>query len=221
MDGDGYVRVNDQTIPLRSGYIYFIPANTLYSCWCDTFIKKLYVEVSAEIVPGYDIFSSMACVKSIYYPVEDIIKLVQINEIHNPKNLLYFKGEVTRVLSEFVDETYQFPDMDILKFRGILTDIEQNLSCSLKVRDIAQKHGWNSTVLSRNFKKVFHCPLKRYVEKLLIIKIKQDLILTNKCIKEIAADYKFCDQYYFSYFFKKYESVSPSKYRIEHNIYSR
>lgn len=219
MDGDGYIRVNEQTIPLKSGYVYLIPANTLYSCWCDTLIKKIYVEVSAEIVPGYDIFSSIDCIQSIYYPVEDIIKLIKSNEIHNPKNLLYFKGEVTRVLSEFVDESYQVLDIDILKFRDILNDIEQNLSCSLKVSQIAQKHGWNSTVLSRNFKKVFHCSLKSYMEKLLLNKIKQDLIITNKSLKEIAADYKFCDQYYFSSFFKKYESVSPSKYRIENNIY--
>ncbi len=102
-----------------------------------------------EAVPGYDIYSSINCVHSMPYPTGDITRLIQANETHSPKNLLYFKGEITSVLSEFLEHSYQIPDTDVLKFTDILNDIEQNLSCSLRVSDIAQKHGWNPTVLSR------------------------------------------------------------------------
>lgn len=218
LDGDGYIGVNGQTIPLRKGYAYLIPANTVYSCWCDTHIHKLYIEVSAEIVPGYDIFSSIFKVRSIHYPVEEILKLVEANETHNPKNILYIKGEVTRILSWFVDQAYDLPDADILKFRDILNYIEANISERPKISDIALKFGWNSSVLSRNFKKAFNCTIKSYVEILLINKIKRDLIITSKTIKEIAAENSFSDQYYLSAFFKKHVNLSPSRYRIEHTI---
>lgn len=217
MDGDGYIGVNGQTIPLEKGYVYLIPANTVYSCWCDSYIHKLYIEVSVEVVPGYDIFSSIYSVRNRQYDVEDTSKLVKVNEIFSPKNMLYLKGEVTKVLSEFVDQAYSLPDTGILEFRNILNDIEENLSGRLRISDIALKHGWNCSVLSRKFKKAFNCTLKRYVETLLINKIKQDLIITNKTIKEIAADYQFSDQYYLSSFFKKHVNVSPSHYRLEHN----
>lgn len=215
IDGDGYVKVREQTIPLKAGYVYLIPANTLFSCWCDTFIHKLFVDVHVEIAPGYDIFNAIGSVRFSEYTVEKITRLIQANDTANPKNLLYFKGELTRVLSEFIDENCGLLDPGIMKFSKILKDIEQNLSSCLKVNEIAFKHGWNPTVLSRNFKKVFHCPLKTYVERLLLSKIKQDLIITDKNIKEIASEYKFCDPYYFSAFFKKHVGVSPARYRLE------
>ena len=57
MGGDGFVTINGNTTALEAGYVYLIPPDTTFSCWCETAIEKLYVDVFAEIVPGCDLFS--------------------------------------------------------------------------------------------------------------------------------------------------------------------
>ena len=118
-----------------------------------------------------------------------------------------------RAVSMFVEDDFQIADKNILKYKDILQDIEQNLSCELKVSHIAMKYGYNSAVLSRNFKKVFGYGLKTYIERLIVSNIKQKLITSNKTINELAVEYGFCDQYYLSNFFKKFERCSPAEYR--------
>ena len=214
--GDGHICVSNKITDLFPGYTYLIPANTLFSCWCDSHIQKIYADVHAEVVPGYDIFSSISEVMVVPFPLEEMIKFLEAVKVTNLKNALYVKGEVIKAVSMFMNDSFQIPDKDILKYKEILDDIEQNLSCELRVSDIALKHGYNAVVLTRNFKKVFGYGLKAYIERLLLSNIKQCLITSDKTINELAAEYRFCDQYYLSKFFKKYEKCSPIEYR-KHN----
>lgn len=217
LDGDGFVRVGEQTTPLEKGHVYLIPANTMFSCWCNHSIHKLYIDVNAQIVPGFDVFSGRRELMALPYSLSKIKKLIEVSTHTSLKGGLYLRGELSLVLSAFMDEDFVLPDMRILHFKPLLDDIEQHLSAQLKVRDIADRYNYNISVLSRNFKKAFHCSLKRYIEKLLLSKIKQELLLTNRTIKEISFAYDFCDPYYMSGFFKKLEGCSPSQYRKDGN----
>jgi AraC family transcriptional regulator, transcriptional activator of pobA len=51
------------------------------------------------------------------------------------------------------------------------------------------------------------------IHERIIIEAKRELYLTNKAIKEIAADLGFTDEFYFSRFFKNNTTVSPQVYR--------
>ncbi len=217
MAGDGHISVGRETLELKHGHAYLIPANTLFSCWCDTHIHKLYVDVNVEAIPGYDIFSHLQKPREQPFPVEEIKRMIKASNHQSLKNLLYIKGQVSKAISLFMEDDFRIEDNGILKFRSILNDIEENLSCELKVAQIAEKYCWNAAMLSKNFKKVFHCSLKCYIEKLLLNKIKQELIISDKSIKQLASEYKFCDQYYLTRFFKKHEKISPSQYRRKVN----
>ena len=211
--GDGHISVNNEIIDLLPGYAYLIPANTLFSCWCDSYIHKIYADVHAEVVPGYDIFSSISKVMVVPYSMEEIYRFMEAVKTANLKNTLYIRSEIIRAISMFINDSFQIMDKNILKYKDILQDIEQSLSSELKVRNIALKYGYNTAVLSRNFKRVFGYGLKTYIERLLLSTIKQRLITSDKTIKELASEYGFCDQYYLSRFFKKYEKCSPIEYR--------
>ena len=41
MGGDGFVTINGKTTALEAGYVYLIPPDTTFSCWCETAIEKL------------------------------------------------------------------------------------------------------------------------------------------------------------------------------------
>ena len=213
--GDGHIRVGDTQWDLLPGRAYLIPANTRFSCWCDQFIDKLYVDVNVEILPGYDVFSSLNEPRQIELGLAEIEAILSANGSASLRDTLYLKGSVTTAISRFLDEDLCVPDREKLQFQDLLHTIEQNLSAKLTVADVARTHSYNPTVLSRRFKQVFSCSLKQYMEKLLLERVKQELLVTDKSIKEIAAQYQFCDPYYLSNFFKKYVTYSPKQYRMD------
>lgn len=213
LEGDGYVQVGETVTPLLPEHVYLIPANTGFGCWCDHRIHKLYIDVNAQIVPGYDVFSQGNELKALPYPAGKINRLIEAAAAGSLKDELYLRGELLLVLAGFMERDFTPPAREMLQFKPLLDDIELHLSAGLKVGDIASRYHFNTSVLSRNFKKAFHCSLKSYMEKLLLNKIKQELLLTDKTIKEISFAYGFCDPYYMSGFFKKLEGCSPSQYR--------
>lgn len=213
-DGDGSVTINGKKTLLESGYVYLIPSNTLFSCSCISHIHKLYVDVFAELVPGYDVFSDAeGQLLRIPYPVENIQKLCHAVAGGKLKHRMFLQGEVTRLLAEFLEEGYTPVHSEIVRYRPLLCEIDRELSAKLRVSDISRKYGWGPSVLSRSFKKVFHCNIKAYLDRLLMTRIRQELIDTDHSMKEIASRYQFCDPYYLSNFFKRHEGCSPSEYR--------
>ena len=55
--------------------------------------------------------------------------------------------------------------------------------------------------------------LKDYMEQLLLQEVKKRLLTTKQPLCSIAEELDFCDAYYLSRFFRKFEQVSPKEYR--------
>ncbi len=214
LDGDGFVQVGKLITKLKSGYVYLIPANTLYSCWCESYIHKLYVDVYVEFVPGRNLFLEYTGIYEIPFSCELIRQMIQMNS-PRLRDRLWFRGELEKTIALFIDERQKPLDKDMVKFRQILNDIALNLSAGTRLGDISKKYGWHPSALSRAFKQAFQCGLKHYVDQLLMSRLKQELITGDMSLKALAAEYHFCDPYYLSAFFKKHEGISPDRYRKE------
>lgn len=93
--------------------------------------------------------------------------------------------------------------------------IQENLSARLRREELATHFGWNPSVLSRTFKRVFGCGVKQYTEKLLTLRLSEALLETNKTLQVLAEEYGFSDGYYLSAFFKRNMGLSPQKYRLQ------
>lgn len=213
-DGDGSVTINGRKTLLEGGNVYLIPSNTLFACSCVSHIHKLYVDVFAELVPGYDVFSDAeGQLRQLPYSVEDTLRLCRAEKESGLKNRMYLQGEITRLLAEFLEEDYTPVHSEIIRYRPLLCEMDRELSARLRITEISRKYGWDPSVLSRSFKKVFHCNIKAYLDRLLMTRIRQELIDTDHSMKEIASRYQFCDPYYLSNFFKRHEGCSPSEYR--------
>lgn len=214
LDGDGFVRTGEQLVPLLAGHAYLIPANTLFSCWCETKIDKLYVEFQVEKPPGVDVFSGLGQVIEHPFPHAATCSMCALaGSGDSLGKQLRFQGELLCAISLFANDVQRPRIKDPMRFKPILDDIARNLRSDLRLADMAKRHGWNPSKLSREFKKVFQCTLKQYVERLLVNAIKQELLLTDKKVSELSAEYRFCDAYYLSAFFKRYMNISPEHYR--------
>lgn len=214
LDGDGYVQVGECVTKLKAGFVYLIPANTLYSCWCDTYIHKLYVEAYVELVPGRDLFEELTGVRERPFSVEIIEQMIGMDTA-NLREMLLFRGELEKAIALFIDEHQKHLDAELARFKPILYEIAHNLTADTRLSQIASRYGWHPTALSRAFKQAFHCGLKTFMDRLLMSRLKQELIAGDKSLKALAAEYRFCDAYYLSAFFKKHEGVSPTQYRLK------
>lgn len=72
--------------------------------------------------------------------------------------------------------------------------------------------------LSKKIKAEYHKTPSQIIQERVILEAKKLIHLTRKPIKEIASELNFEDEYYFSKYFKKHTSVSPTQFREEVGI---
>ena len=212
LDGDGFVRTGAEITALERGHVYLIPARVKYDCWCAQYIHKLYAEAHVESVPGTDLLAAHTHVLRLPYDVEEMRKLIAALPGALSEQL-YLRAEVEKVIARFMAAAAQPPVSELEIFRPILRDIAHNPSARLRMGDLARAHGWHPSALSRAFHKAFSCSMKKYVDEYLMNLLREELILTDKSLKNLADQYRFCDEYYLSAFFKRHEGVSPRAYR--------
>ncbi len=216
LDGDGYVRIEDVVTRLLPGHAYLIPANTLYSCWCETSIHKLYVEFYLERAPGEDVFlGNSGSILEAAFPLRDTRALCACQGQETMRQQLMFQGLLLRALSPFAEigDGNTRPAKDLVRFKPILADILHNLGGDLRLTEVAQRNGWNPSTLSREFREAFGCTMKTYTARLLVNTLRQDLLFSTKTLTQLATEYHFCDAYYLSAYFKRYIGMSPDLYR--------
>ncbi len=67
--------------------------------------------------------------------------------------------------------------------------------------------------LSKIVKSYYNKTISDLIAEKVLSEAKRELYLTSKSVKEISIEIGFEDEYYFSRFFKKHTSISPSEYR--------
>jgi AraC-like DNA-binding protein len=212
LGGDGHVKTGDTVTALLPGYVYLIPANTLFSCWCDHSIYKLYVEAYAEYFPGFDVFSGIHTVKARKISSSFIRKLIRKNT-DNPADLLCFRGMIAEIISGFIDHSYEPPSPQAYLFQPVLLKIQNEFSPQLNIEELASSCGISSSTLYHKFKKIYGCSLKQYIVHMLMCHLREELITSDLTLLQLAEKYHFCDPYYLSAFFKKHAGVYPAAYR--------
>jgi YesN/AraC family two-component response regulator len=155
------------------------------------------------------------------YPLESINKLIKLLDDDSLSALMTFKADIINILAKFMNISSNEYGLiwsyeSFGKYADLLSYVRENLSADFKINLLEGKFNYSYYTLSRKFKEDTGICLKEYIDKMLIARGKQALLVSNKSIKEIAHSLKFCDQYYFSRFFKKYTGLSPKEYRLRY-----
>ena len=91
--------------------------------------------------------------------------------------------------------------------------IDFNLNEDLSLNVIAEKYAVNASYLSKQFKKENEMNLTEYVNRKRLEASLKYLAATDLPIQNIAELVGIYDENYFSRLFKKYQQMTPSKYR--------
>lgn len=214
-DGDGHIRANGVTTDMRPGWVYLIPPHLRHDIWCDTHVEKVYVDVHVELLPGYDVFSDGKRVLSRFIGEERCTGMHALCS-GGIRERLALRGELALVLAGLMEKEPEPVSARMAAFLPMITYMQRKLSAQLRRDELAERFGWNPSVLSRSFKAVFGCGLKQYMEKLLSTRLAEELLLTEKTLQQLADEYGFCDGYYLSAFFKRCMGMAPAMYREIH-----
>ncbi|PQJ79889.1 AraC family transcriptional regulator [Polaribacter porphyrae] len=123
---------------------------------------------------------------------------VLITAIYRIKSEGHNKVQLSKYLKEFI------------KFQNLL---ENNYTTTKKVGDYSKKLGFSSKKLNTVVQFVTHKSAKKFIDEVIIIKVKKNLLHTSLSIKEIAFKLGFRDPANLYKYFKKHTNYTPEAYR--------
>ena len=216
--GEGCIENGEYHHNLIPGNVYLIPAGTKYNYIGMSAFIKLYFHFELQRLPGIDVFQSLGRAMSMPYDTEKTKRLIDLLEGGTLGDQMFFKGALNEILGRFYIKMKEdgIAQMDLSGYyrqKESLYYIEKNLSAQLKIENMAKDMHVSYYSLSRNFKRDTCIGIKEYLEVMLLKKAKHLLLTTDLQLQEIANELQFCDPFYFSRFFRKYEKVPPREYR--------
>lgn len=223
LGGQAYLKNEYATISLTPGNVYLIPKNTVYDYICDEYLEKVFFHFTCTVFDIHEVFDGLDYVISFKYDYEAINEILLLLRQNELSSFVKIRSIIENVISKAIymgnNKLVTNLDLDLYcKYNHIFKYINLNILSTLKICDIENEFGYALNSLSRKIKKDLGINLKKYIDMTLCNKSK-NLLLTSSCsIKQISEQLGFCDQYYFSRFFKKHMNTSPQNYRKNNKV---
>lgn len=224
--GKGQLITDDTVHPLKQGtLLYLAPGlkHSMASCnenplsfyglhfgYIDAshFNNEWSFEASREHLPIKNISEVIA-----YPKMETLFK--KINQHWNEKGLGYemvCRSVMLELLYSIIHNS-EASYASRMKIETLLPYINQNLDKKITVGSLAQMANWSPDYLSAQFKTITGLTILQYINRCRIDKAKILLLTPELRIRDVAGMVGFSDEFYFSKMFKKYEGISPRKFR--------
>ena len=214
--GEGYALHDVERTQLRPGHMYLIPIGLHFDYGCDTGIDQLYFHITITWPNGYDLFSRCSRIFELPIDLPEIDRLVALYGSAKLGDALGMAGCLYRDLVKFIAEAsmeekpaFAYSEM----MQTLLPLIQQHLSARLTIRQRADEMTYSLSTLTKRFHAEMEMPLGQYIDTMVFQKAQQLLLFTDLSVAQIAEQLQFCDQAYFSRYFKLHQQETPSQYR--------
>lgn len=219
------------------GYAYSTKGTSFY--WVHFYCSEVYtmnnVEASSEILiaqnnPYFNGLNSSILIPTLSTNLNlDRINVLFRQLLHLSQSAYYTNQSVNYIVTSLLIEITEqvianftttirknSQDEDILP--QILQWIKIHLTKNISLKNVAYEFNFSKEYLARYFKKRMGMSMQEYINYLRISDAKQLLCNSNLNIKEIANELGFVDEKYFLKLFKKYENLTPKKFRNAYNM---
>ena len=226
-DGEGWVQLQKEKIKVNAGEVFIIPKNTPHSYGADaqnpwTIYWFHFLGTNCDEV-FKAIMGNKVNVETIQvgFSEERNNLFRQMNSTllkgYSTSNLLFANLSLPYYLATFISLEYFQKNENIVQHISptdkAIKFMQQNLSTTLTLDNIAQSAHLSVSFFSRKFKQdTGYAPIE-YFNHLRIQKACQLLHFSELRIGEVASEIGIDDPFYFSRLFKQQMGVSPVKYR--------
>lgn len=214
--GEGYLRLDGKTIPLKPGYMYLLPSRIHVAYGC-TQLKKIWFQfrLLSATVKG-DLLSVLNEVYVLPYKQEVFDALLDC--IYSPElyAMLQLKNLLMDTICCFARE-FQFPPMLLKKpsaqLQAAEAYIQANATASMTIKHASQHLFMSESALRRLFRTEKNTSVGKYIDQCTIRRAKVLLENPELSMGQISQMLGFCEQFYFSRCFKHNTGMTPSAYR--------
>jgi AraC-like DNA-binding protein len=216
ISGAAVIDFEGMKIPISAGDIFVI-GNNVRCSW-------VYTQKSVEITQLFylqlgnaeDLFSSLTHPLILSNRHSDTKRMQSLFE----KETLYAAIEMKNITFSYVTEFMKIAGIDlreyldiVRKYEKIFSFINDHLSMRLKLSEIAEGTGYSIGFLTKSFVKDNKATVKSYIHNKLMAQVEQLLIYSELPVSDISEQLGFCELSYFTRWFKKKKSCTPSEYR--------
>ena len=141
-------------------------------------------------------------------------RLVDNHDSRDPLLNMAAQHQFVAFLYEVIQRVSVPAAVDANKYvRRLTRQMRDSVNGSFDLGKAAKELGISKAHLVRVFKRSTGLPPLRYFNRLKMDTARELLKRTDMSLARIAAELSFCDEFYFSRVFKKYEGVSPDHFR--------
>ncbi len=219
VSGHAVIYLQDQTLELVPGKMYFIPSFSIFDAHCDQILSHFWLHFNFDITTTNYL--------TIYRPKTVIEAPPLANEIFHqlirnfdaskandsPTESLACEGLAKYLLSFFLPDTSSITTPEAARFIPVLQYIDKNFHAHIANSDLSAIMYLSPTYFSNLFTKQFGITPQQYIQQKRMNSAAIMLFESNKNIREIAFDCGFESEAYFNRSFHKFMGISPGKYR--------
>lgn len=210
--------------------LIIIPPYTMHMTEGGPF-ERINIDLSEDCLNGYQKLVLAEKSTMILKPTEDqaseLLRLFR-EMIETDRHSKYADDILDALLSYalHVISKIESPDMDAVIFeKSFIPPLVLKAVNYLNVSygenhtldSLSKRFFVSKATIMYNFNKYLHCPPMDYLLMLRLAKAKEELVSTEKSIKEISESCGFSSPNYFSLIFKRKENISPGNYRKYQN----
>lgn len=241
-EGSARVQLPSETIELKAGHLYFIPAYVQHNCICDSHFTHYYIHIFEDTLEGSGILEDLELpteVKAEDGDIELMERLCQINPTlkipeSNPqsydnhktlienfrKNLrrplsdkVESRGILFILLSRFLKQAKDRTNVEDDRIRHAISKMRKSIGENLDIDTLADQACMSKVHFFRTFKEHTGETPNAYFIKKKMERAELLLVTTDFPIKTIASKLGYDDYSYFNRIFKKYAKITPQQYR--------
>lgn len=218
-DGHAQVVYRDEVLDLLPGHAYFLPGNTPTERRCRKLYANDYIRFRCEWFPGIDVLAEWPDRKPICLGRWDRKAWERTYPDGMPLTLarhVQLQAQVATWVAGALPDLEAILSLHIrahARFEKVFLYVELHLGADLRITDLARVYGGGLHAFSVAFRRTMGFAPKAYVDRRLNEEVIRRLLNTDAHAKQIAADLRFSNEYYFSRFCTRMNGQPPARFR--------
>ena len=223
IDGEGYVKVDDQVFYPKPGELYLLPSGSIqsYGTISDHTFEKYWCHFTAKIgdVHLFQFIKTPVFTKIDRFEIEGKLqRLISSWESGGLSNHFRVQSILLEIIAMFIERS-QYVEFKMNKSPSfekmdtVLTYIEKNLDGNISVETLAQIANFHPNYFITVFKEFTGSSPIQYINRRRIEKAKELLAVSELSVSNISESLGL-ELSYFSRMFKELTGLSPKAYRL-------
>lgn len=215
-EGEAILDIGENQIVLQPGCAYLIPAGLNYDYHCESYMEKWYFHINIRMPDGFDLFQGC---QSCYFRKltgEEMERVERQYDEYSLAAVFGIQGEVIKIVGDMIREA-GLAGREVHTYSPLLQEmfayVRKAVSSRLNVAQLAEYLNISPSTLAKRFKKETNMPIGTYLDQILFNQACQLLLTTDFSVGQISDQLEFCDQFYFSRYFKRHQNETPTNYR--------